>query len=327
MAGRGGRGQTAVLQLLSRRTGPEPSVVERSLRGRPLSGVGLQQPLDEVLRSRRHVLPGRLCKQVHVHSSLDDLVVQIKGPVVVKRQSSTQTDVAQNPDAPDVDLGPVLLLSDQLWRQVEIRATERLGACHPVGRVSRNAASLCQPKVGDLAAKELVNQDVLGLEVSVDDSVPVDEPEGIQQVDHDLLHDPLLHGTVREYILVQVPTAAQLQNHSNLVLVLVNVLDVAVNDAHYVWMIPQELHDLDLLDYPADGHLVRAVDDLHGVRVVGGLFAAVKDLRKLPRPDYPTNPVLLVEAAAANILCDVQTRPETLLDCTLDCRRVVSHPR
>ncbi|KAI3480495.1 hypothetical protein L1887_57341 [Cichorium endivia] len=111
----------------------------------------------------------RLLRQVRRQriDAVVDLFEERRDVLVVERQSAAQHDVQDHAARPDVDLGPGVQPSgDDLGRGVVGAAAARLekvAVGHDVG----------EAKVADLDVEVLVEQQILGLEVAVDDLVTV----------------------------------------------------------------------------------------------------------------------------------------------------------
>mmetsp|Transcript_49279 Transcript_49279/g.140752 ORF Transcript_49279/g.140752 Transcript_49279/m.140752 type:complete len:255 (+) Transcript_49279:234-998(+) len=151
---------------------------------RALRHVGGEQAGHEGHGEAGGALPGLI---VEGELAVDYPLVRPAEVVRAEGQCAAQHRVAHHPHSPDVDLAAVLLLADDLRRQVVVGAPEGHGPRAP-GVLQGDGRHLGQPEVADLDVGVAVpahQQDVLGLHVAMHDSLRMQESNGLEHLAHD----------------------------------------------------------------------------------------------------------------------------------------------
>mmetsp|Transcript_47094 Transcript_47094/g.106810 ORF Transcript_47094/g.106810 Transcript_47094/m.106810 type:complete len:250 (+) Transcript_47094:763-1512(+) len=152
-------------------------------RNAPLSLLGEQPPQEWMCGCRHLLYRGTIQAAAHdVSASLQEATAPIEGRDACKHLEE------QYPDRPDIDTLVIGLAINHLRRQ----HTERAAKGHAAVCLARIGTP---PKVGHLGRKVVTEEDVLRLQVSVDDSMLMQEADPV----HDLRED------VRSIRLAQCP--------------------------------------------------------------------------------------------------------------------------
>jgi hypothetical protein len=117
---------------------------------------------------------------------LEDLVnLRVTGEQRLARAHLSE-DTAHRPH---VDASRVLSTAEQDLRRTVPQSDHLVGVC-----AERDTKSAGEPEVGELEVVVLVDEEVLGLEVAVEDAVSVAVAHALTQLHHELLDHLIVHG-------------------------------------------------------------------------------------------------------------------------------------
>lgn len=176
----------------------EPLVFQNLLDRDACLWVGVQDLLHQTPASKGQPLKGLVvADRPHIQKVL---VIGVLGCRSSERDTLVDHAVVDNAAGPDVDTtGIVLLVQELFWCNVGLRSTEALGQ---VGRLfPAHAEHVRDTKVGDLEATLSVQQQVLGLDVTVGHAHGMQVGDTVNQlfeaaVDLDAGHVTLFDGVV-----------------------------------------------------------------------------------------------------------------------------------
>jgi len=139
--------------------------------------------------------------------ALFDLGVQLRHALIVEGHLTTHQHIEDDAKAPDIDLGPRVLLGLQQLGGGKVQAaTECL-------EQALRREEVAQTKINDLDITRLTDQDILDLQVSVDDAVAVAVVQGTRNLAGELAGLLLLQSTVRDDIVEHLSSIYILEQH------------------------------------------------------------------------------------------------------------------
>lgn len=151
---------------------PDPLELQTLSSGRAFLGVHGQHGFDKVLDNRGDVLP---CTRLVVRCALEDLLFNLFVVFSIERRGAREDHVADHSKGPDVTLLIVFSRHD-FWRHIKW--------CADLLIELRTSIEFCSDsEVDNFGAFEVfaaLEEDVLRLEVSVDDSLAVEVVEGLE---------------------------------------------------------------------------------------------------------------------------------------------------
>ena len=178
----------------------------------------------EFLRGSTDILP--LCIR-KLQLILSDCLVNAVLVLAEEGRIARQHDVNDDGGAPHVGLRVVLFVPDDLGRHVD-------GAAEDLRQLLLLIKVLSEPKVSDLYLKSIaldsLNQDVLGLDVSVRNGLLVHVVQGVEELFGHYLHLLLCHGAQiglasLDHVVVQLAKSNELTHDEVELVVLQQLVD------------------------------------------------------------------------------------------------------
>jgi hypothetical protein len=139
--------------------------------------------------------------------ALLDLGVQLRHTLVVKGYLATDQDIENDAKAPDIYFGTCVLLGlQQLWCGKIQAATKR-----------REQAlwreEIAQPEINDLDIPRLTDENILDLQISVHDTIPVAVVQGTCNLTGELARLLLLETAVRDDVVKHLSAVHVFEEH------------------------------------------------------------------------------------------------------------------
>ena len=142
-----------------------------------------------------------------VHNPTLDLRVQFRHTLIVKRHLAADQDIQDDAEAPDIDLWTsVLPCLEQFWCGEVETATECL-------QVILGREQIAETKVNDLDIARLADEDILDLEVSMYDAIPVAVIERTCHLTSELPRLLVLQASMRDDVVQHLSTVDVFEQH------------------------------------------------------------------------------------------------------------------